>query len=55
MRRADRLGARHVLLVGDDELKTGQLILRDMESKDQREIPVDTVVDGITAIVKKTN
>jgi histidyl-tRNA synthetase len=52
MRRADRMGAGHVLLAGDDELKAGQLLLRDMGSKDQQEIPVDTAVDKICVIVK---
>jgi histidyl-tRNA synthetase len=51
MRRADRLGAGHVLLAGDDELKSGELLLRDMESKEQRTIPVDSVVDDICRTV----
>jgi histidyl-tRNA synthetase len=38
MRRADKLKARWVLIVGDDELEKGKVILRDMASKRQEEI-----------------
>jgi histidyl-tRNA synthetase len=33
MRRANKLGARYVLIIGEDELKKGRAILRDMEKK----------------------
>jgi histidyl-tRNA synthetase len=38
MRRADDLGARFVLIIGDDELKKGVVTLKDMESGQQKEI-----------------
>jgi len=38
MRRADKLGARSVLIVGGDELDKGKALLRDMASKQQEEI-----------------
>ena len=38
MRRADKLNARSVLMVGDDELQNGKVILRNMASKQQEEI-----------------
>jgi histidyl-tRNA synthetase len=38
MRRADKLKARSVLIIGDDELNNGKAILRDMASKQQEEI-----------------
>jgi histidyl-tRNA synthetase len=47
MRRADRLKARKVLIVGDDELAKGKGILRDMVTKEQRELPLDHVVDEL--------
>ena len=47
MRRADRLKARRVLIVGEDELIKGKGILRDMVSKEQRELPLDQVVDEL--------
>ncbi len=38
MRRADKLRAHSVVIVGDDELQKGKVILRDMASKQQHEI-----------------
>jgi histidyl-tRNA synthetase len=38
MRLADRLRARKVIILGDEELKTGTLTLRDMTTKEQRNI-----------------
>ena len=47
MRHADRLGARKVLIVGEDELMKGRGILRDMFTKEQGEISLETVVDEL--------
>jgi histidyl-tRNA synthetase len=47
MKRADRLGAGHVLIVGDDELKKGEAILRNMETKDQASVPLDGLVEAL--------
>jgi histidyl-tRNA synthetase len=44
MKRADRLGAGHVLIVGDDELKKGAAILRNMKTREQVSVPLDNVV-----------
>jgi histidyl-tRNA synthetase len=43
MRRADKLKAASVLIVGEDELKKGAAIVRDMGSKRQEEIPLDSI------------
>jgi histidyl-tRNA synthetase len=43
MRRADKLKASAVLIVGEDELEKGRAILRDMKTRDQREISFDTI------------
>lgn len=43
MRRADKLKAVSVLIVGEDELAKGKALLRDMASKQQIEIPLDNV------------
>ncbi|HSE87223.1 MAG TPA: histidine--tRNA ligase [Candidatus Binatia bacterium] len=43
MRRADKLKAASVLIVGDDELAKGKLILRNMASKQQEEISLGSV------------
>ena len=46
MKRADRLAAGHVLIVGDDELKKGEAILRNMKTKDQVSISFDDLVEA---------
>jgi histidyl-tRNA synthetase len=43
MRRADKLNAASVLIVGEDELKKGNVVLRDMTSKEQEEMTLDSV------------
>ena len=47
MKRADRLGADYVLIVGDNELKAGTAPLRNMETKAQVDVPIK---DGAAAI-----
>jgi histidyl-tRNA synthetase len=42
MRRAGKLKARYVLILGGDEIKRGQAALRDMEGKSQEDIPLDS-------------
>jgi histidyl-tRNA synthetase len=49
MRRADKLKARSVIILGDDELGRGQAVLRDMTSKQQQEIPLDNLEAALTA------
>lgn len=44
MKKADRLGAKKVLIVGEDELASGKGILRDMETKGQQEIGLENIV-----------
>jgi histidyl-tRNA synthetase len=43
MRRADKLKAVSVLIVGDDELAKGKTVWRNMASKQQEEISLDSV------------
>lgn len=49
MRRADKLRAVSVLIVGDDELDKGTVVLRDMASKGQQEIGMDDLEAVLTA------
>jgi histidyl-tRNA synthetase len=51
MRRADKLKARYVLILGEDELKRGKAVLRNMETKSQEEISIS---DILTVIKEKT-
>jgi histidyl-tRNA synthetase len=47
MRRADKLRAEQVLIVGDDELGKGIALLRNMDTKGQIELPLDRIEDEI--------
>ena len=54
MRHADRLRARKVLIVGEDELGRGKGILRDMVTKEQAELPLDNVVNELVRLKGKS-
>ena len=47
MKRADRLGAAHVIIVGDKELEEGSVIMRDMRTKEQSSIPLTNLVESV--------
>jgi histidyl-tRNA synthetase len=51
MKRADKLGARLVLIVGEDELAQGEAILRDMKSKKQVRIALEEIPAKVPAII----
>ena len=53
MRKADRLGANHVVILGEDELDRGNAILRWMETKAQEEIPLEGIEERLTALLRK--
>ena len=53
MKRADRLGAAYVLIVGENELSQGSVILRNMATKEQVEIPIDDIVNQVKEIINK--
>jgi histidyl-tRNA synthetase len=55
MKQAHRLGAKHVLIVGDNEIKEGKVILRDMETKDQVSIPIENIVENIKLKLSVSN
>lgn len=50
-KQADRLGARLVVVVGPDELASGQVVLRDMDTKEERLVDVDSLVAEVEGIV----
>jgi histidyl-tRNA synthetase len=57
MRRADKLGVRYVLIVGEHELQAGKGTIRDMQTKTDRSLAVDlssSAQDLINAI-RETN
>ena len=52
MRRADKLGASHVLILGEDELKKGSALLRDMGAGTQEEIPMEGISKQLLSRLK---
>ncbi len=53
MKRANRMGAAYVLMVGGDELDKKIAILRDMNTKEQTEIPFEGLTETISARLGK--
>jgi histidyl-tRNA synthetase len=53
MRRADKLKARYVLILGEEELKKGNVVLRNMETKSQEELPIKDLLNVIMDKVKR--
>ncbi len=53
MKRADRLGAAYVLIIGDDELDKKIAILRNMTTKAQEEIPFEGILETVGARLGK--
>ncbi len=47
MKRADRLGARHVLIAGDKELDEGVAVLRDMSTKEQVPVKIEGIINNL--------
>lgn len=50
MKSADRMGATHVLMLGDKELEENSAILRNMQTKEQVSIPFAEVIEKVEAI-----
>ena len=53
LRSADRLSAMATLIVGDDEVSKEIVILRDMESKSQEEVPLNSVTESLISWIKQ--
>lgn len=53
MKRADRLGAGHVLIVGEAELQKSVAVLRDMATKEQQELPIEDLVSNLLKLLSK--
>ena len=52
MKRANRLKASYVLIVGDNELEEGAVIFRNMTTKEQVSIPIENLVEKVKAEIK---
>lgn len=53
MKRADKLGAEYVLIVGENELEEGSAILRNMRTKDQTVVPINSIVKNIKEKIRQ--
>jgi histidyl-tRNA synthetase len=51
MKTADRLGAAHVLMIGETELSDRAALLRNMQTKEQVRVPFDGLMERIKAIL----
>jgi histidyl-tRNA synthetase len=56
MRRADKLGARYVLILGENELAAGKGTIRDMQAKTDRPMAVDLALpaQAMMALIRNT-
>ncbi|MDP3804299.1 MAG: His/Gly/Thr/Pro-type tRNA ligase C-terminal domain-containing protein, partial [Candidatus Omnitrophota bacterium] len=50
MRTADKLGAKSVLIIGDDEVRKGEAVLRNMAAKEQFNIKFGDIIKTISKI-----
>jgi histidyl-tRNA synthetase len=53
MKRANKLKARYVLIAGENELEQGDVILRNMKTKEQVSLGLETLVPELIKIFKK--
>lgn len=52
MKQADRAGARVALIVGEQELETGTVTVKDLASGEQREVAREAVSNDVTALLR---
>ena len=51
---ADKLGARYTLIIGENELKSGKAILRNMSDKSQLELPLSELTQLLPEHLRKS-
>ncbi|MBU1672511.1 MAG: histidine--tRNA ligase [Actinobacteria bacterium] len=51
MKQADRLGARVVVMIGEEELASGEVTLRDLDASEQWRVPAKGLVERIRQIL----
>jgi len=49
MRIANKIGARYTVIVGEEELSKNMVILRNMQTKEQKEIKIDNLINELTS------
>ncbi len=53
MKRANRSGAGHVLIVGEAELEQGKAVLRNMDTKEQADLPFEGLVEALKSYLRR--
>ncbi|MBC2711447.1 MAG: histidine--tRNA ligase [Desulfosarcina sp.] len=53
MKQANRLGAGGVLIVGETELESGAVVLRNMATKTQSEVPIAGIINKLMETISK--
>jgi len=49
MRIANKIGARYTVIIGEEELSKNMVILRNMQTKEQKEIKIDNIINELTS------
>lgn len=47
LKQADRLGCHFAVIIGEDELSSGMLTLRDMRTGEQRRLPLERIIEEV--------
>jgi histidyl-tRNA synthetase len=47
MKKADKSGANYTLIVGEQEMKVGNAVLRNMQTKEQTSLPLADIVEAV--------
>lgn len=47
MRIANKIGARYTVIIGEEELSKNMVILRNMQTKEQKEVKIDKLIDEV--------
>jgi histidyl-tRNA synthetase len=47
MKKADKSGATYTLIIGEEEIKTGNAVIRNMQTKEQSEISLSTAIEDL--------
>ncbi|SPD75392.1 Histidine--tRNA ligase [uncultured Desulfobacterium sp.] len=55
MKKAGRIGARKVLIIGGDELARGKALLKDMDAKEQHEIEINNIIEILKKVLNKND
>ncbi|MDD5014176.1 MAG: histidine--tRNA ligase [Atribacterota bacterium] len=48
MRMANKIGAKYAIIVGEEEVSKNMVILRNMQTKEQKEVKIDNLIDELS-------